>query len=93
MIKIPRSGSIQMPDEPPLKDEEIEDFVGHLWENIDALPCHIQELLRSSQQSGKKGAISYAILAGWALGKFDYEVGDPWFGTKSGWVPKDKDVN
>ena len=93
MIKTPRSGSIQMSDEPPLKDEEIEDLVGHLWENIDALPCHIQELLHDSQQPGKTGAVSYALIAGWVLGKFDYEVGDPWLGSKSGWVPKEKDVN
>ena len=74
-----------MSDEPPLKDEEIEDLVGHLWENIDALPMHIQDLLHESRQPGKTGAVSYALLAGWALGKFDYEVGDPWFFVDNFW--------
>ena len=76
MIRNPRSGSIQMPGESTLKDEEIEELVGHLWENIDALPCHIQELLHDSQQPGKTGAVSYAMLAGWALAKFKKEILD-----------------
>jgi len=87
------SGSLQTADGISLSDDEIEDLVGYLWENIDGLPGQVQELLYDSQQPGKNGAVSYALLAGWALGKFDYRLGDPWLGNKSGWVAKEKDVN
>jgi len=90
MMKTPRTGSIQIPNENYLKDEEIEDLIGNLWENIDALPLQVQALLHDSTELGQGGAVSYAMLAGWVLGKFDYEMGDPWLGSKSGWVPKDK---
>ena len=87
------TGSLQTSDGLNLTDDEVEDLVGHLWENIDALPGHIQELLHESQQPGKAGAVPYALLAGWVLGKFEYQLGDPWSGSKAGWVPKEKDVN
>lgn len=92
-MKYPASGSIQMPDEQSPSDAEIEDIVGHLWENIDALPLHIQELLHDTHKPGNLGVVSYTMLAGWALGKFEYVLGDPWKGTKAGWQPKEKDVN
>jgi hypothetical protein len=92
-MKTPRTGSIQIPNEISLEDHEIEDLIGHLWENIEGLPHHIQELLHDSQQPGKVGAVSYALVAGWVLGKFEFEFANSWEGGKSGWVPKEKDVN
>lgn len=87
------SGSLQVAENRSFTDDELDDLVSHLWENIDGLPGHIQELLHETQQPGKVGAVSFALLTGWALGKFEYEVGDPWGSTKSGWMPKDKNVN
>lgn len=92
-MKNHRSGTISIPNEPELQETEVEDLVSHLWENIDGLPCYIQNLLQDSQQPGKVGATSYALVAGWALCKLDYEIGNPWDGTKSGWVPKKNEVN
>lgn len=93
-MKNSRTGSIQIPDEINLNDHEIEDMVSHLWDNIDSLPLYIQALLHDSREPGKTGAVSYALVAGWVLGKFEYEPGSMWDDKKAGgWVPKEKDVN
>ena len=88
-----RSGSIQIPNEGTLSDKDINDMMSHLWDNINDVPHHIQQLLYESQVEGKAGAISYALVTGWLLGKFDYEQGDPWSCSKAGWVPKDVEKN
>jgi hypothetical protein len=84
-MKLATSGS--------LSDSEVEEIVCSLWENIDALPGHVQTLLMSSQEPGTAGAMSYVMAAGWALGKFDYVLADPFKGTKSGWVSKTVEIN
>ena len=76
-----------------LTDNEIEDLVGLLWENIESLPFHVQSLLYDSQEPGKVGSVSYALVAGWVLGKFDFVPADFVKGTKAGWVSKDDNVN
>jgi len=89
-----RTGSIQTNDGMNLDDHEIEDMVGLLWENVDGLPTYIQTLLQDSREPGKTGAVSYALVAGWVLGKFEYDPGSMWDDKRGGgWVPKEKDVN
>ena len=77
-----------------LTDHEIEDMVSHLWEHIDALPSHIQDLLISSQDPDPGGQVSFVLAAGWALGKFEYVHPDPWNTvSKSGWIAISGSVN
>lgn len=88
-----RKGTIQLASSGSLSDREVEDVVGFLWEHMDELPVHVQTLLISSQHPGNEGMVSYVMAAGWALGKFDYVVANPWLGTKGGWVSKGGEVN
>jgi hypothetical protein len=80
-------------DTKPLTDSELEEFVDVLWENIDAVPGHIQALLYDSQDPSTVGAVSYMLAAGWAIGKLDYVPANFWDGTKGGWVSKEEKSN
>lgn len=84
-----RRGKIEVSKSPVLTDDELEGFVSVLWENIDCLPVHIQNLLHESQEDGAEGAVSYMLAAGWAIGKFEYRTADLWMGGKGGWVPNE----
>lgn len=77
-----------------LSDREIEDVVSRLWEHMDSLPSHVQELLHASQDNTAEGYASFILAAGWALGKFDYICSNPWdVSAKSGWVSISGSVN
>lgn len=77
-----------------ISDREIEDMVSHLWEHIDSLPSHVQDLLLASQDSTTEGQVSFVLAAGWALGKFEYVCANPWDAvSKSGWVATSGSVN
>lgn len=88
-----RSGKIEVSKEPSLTDDELEGFVSLLWENIDGLPHHIQNLLHESTTPGAPGAVSYMLAAGWAIGKFEYKQADPWGSNKAGWIPAEGKPN
>jgi hypothetical protein len=88
-----KKNTVQLASSGSLSDSEVEEIVSFLWENIDALPGHVQSLLMSSQEPGAAGVMSYVLAAGWALGKFDYVLADPFKGTKSGWISKTVEVN
>lgn len=91
--RLRKKSVVQQVNSEALSDSEVEEIVCSLWENIDALPGHIQSLLISSQEPGTAGTMSYVMVAGWALGKIDYVFADPFKGTKSGWISKMVEVN
>lgn len=86
--------SAQLAHSGSLTDREIEDMVSHLWEHMDSLPSHVQELLHTSQEQTAEGQVSFVLAAGWALGKFDYVYANPWdSSSKSGWISISGSVN
>lgn len=92
-MKTHTSGSMKEGANPPLTDEELEDMVSVLWENIDGLPHHIQELLHNSTLPGNEGMLSYVLLTGWVTNHFEYFPYNPWNGKGPGWDAKDMNVN
>ena len=94
-MKNMKSGSIQSSRTVALTDDELEDMVGLLWENVDCLPSYVQNALYESREPGKAGSISYALVAGWATGRFEYQVNYATWDTvvKSGWVPLKEELD
>lgn len=88
-----KKNTVQLASSGSLSDSEVEEMICSLWENIDALPCHVQSLLVSSQEQSDAGTMSYVMAVGWMLGKFDYVLADPFKGTKSGWIAKNVEIN
>lgn len=86
-------GGSSDPNKLDLTDQDLEDLVSTLWENIDALPGHIQKLLHDSQDPGPEGQMSFVLAAGWAAGKLDWVPRNFWTGEKAGWISKRSEVN
>ena len=76
-----------------LTDEDLEQLVIFMWDEFESLPSHVQNLLYDTQEEGNKGRLSYALAAGWATGKFDWQPPNPWDGTKGGWISKNNETN
>lgn len=76
-----------------LSDKDMDDLISCMWENIDCLPCYVQDVLKKSNETSQEGIISSALAEGWITGKFEWSYSDPLIGGKHGWVSSKNNVN